>query len=77
MYYINVHVHVALSGNPTLHSVTQHLSLSAPEVLGDCHIVGFGEKGAGRKLFGHERMKVIMTNKHYASAINITFVYIL
>ena len=61
MYYINIYLHVALAGNPTLHSVTQHMSQSSPEFKGVCHIMGFGEQGVGRKLFGHERINVIMS----------------
>jgi len=37
------------------------MSLSALQFLGDCHIMGFAEEGAGRKLFGHERMKIILS----------------
>jgi len=35
--------------------------LSAPEFLGDCHVMGFGEEDAGRKLFGHDTMNVILS----------------
>jgi hypothetical protein len=41
IYYINIYLHVTLFGSPTLNTVTQLMSFSAPEFQGDGHIVVF------------------------------------
>jgi hypothetical protein len=57
---INILKHAAFYGTPTLYPATQHMSRSVPEMYGDGYGMGFGVQGVGRKLFGHEGMKVIV-----------------
>jgi hypothetical protein len=60
--YINIQLHFALSGNTKLHPIKRHESFRA-RPLGTAYVMGFGEQGVGRKLFGHNREKVIVTGK--------------
>jgi len=67
-YFLNARIRktyipcVALFGNPTLNSMTQHIIPSVPECQGDSHVVGFGDQGVDRilRVFGCEREKEIV-----------------